>query len=89
MLISKIPFYYLACMLLTYKNFFEPKSAIIIYIKEKGYKCIFIPKFYYCYSSGILCHVVTCTSVASIGGVKRQNSSICTNRPFVNNFFFL
>jgi hypothetical protein len=30
-----------------------------------------------CYGSGILCHVVTCTSAASIGGVERQNSSIC------------
>ena len=26
---------------------------------------------------------------ASIGGVERQNPSICTNRSFVNNLFFL
>jgi len=25
---------------------------------------------------------------AGIGGVERQNSSICTNRSFVNNLFF-
>jgi len=34
------------------------------------------------------CHVVARTSAASIGGVERQNSSICTNRSFVNNLFF-
>jgi hypothetical protein len=47
MLISNIPFYYLPCILLTYKDFFEQKLAITILIKEKGYKCIFTPKFYY------------------------------------------
>jgi len=45
--ISDIPSCYLARILLTYKDFFEQKSAIAMLIKEKGYKCIFIPKFYY------------------------------------------
>ena len=40
------------------------------------------------HSSGIPCHVVTCTSAASIGGVERQNPSIRTNQSFVNNLFF-
>jgi hypothetical protein len=37
---------YLARILLTYKDFFKQKSAISIAIKNRGHKCIFIPKFY-------------------------------------------
>jgi hypothetical protein len=44
--ISNSPPCYLARILLTYKDFFEQKSAISIAIKNKGHKCIFIPKFY-------------------------------------------
>jgi len=47
--------------------------AIICNLKYK------IKAFCYSSSTGVPCHVVTFTSAASIGGVKRQNSSICTN----------
>jgi len=46
MLILDIPSCCLARILLTYKEFFEQKSATGIFIKEKGHKCVFIPKFY-------------------------------------------
>jgi hypothetical protein len=36
----------LARILSTYKDFFEQKSAIGMLIKERGHKCIFIPKFH-------------------------------------------
>jgi hypothetical protein len=44
--ISDKPLCYLARILLTYKDFFEQKSAIAMLIEDKGHKCIFIPKFY-------------------------------------------
>ena len=43
--LDKLPCY-LAKILLTYKDFFEQKSAIRMLIKGKGYKCVFIPKFH-------------------------------------------
>jgi hypothetical protein len=46
-LISDKPSCYLARILLTHKDFFEKKSTITMLIKDKGHKCIFIPKFYY------------------------------------------
>jgi hypothetical protein len=36
----------LARILLTHKDFFEQKSAIGMLIKERGHKCVFLPKFY-------------------------------------------
>jgi hypothetical protein len=45
--IPNIPSYCLAYILLTHKDFFKQKSAISILIKERGYKYVFIPKFYY------------------------------------------
>jgi hypothetical protein len=45
--ISNSPPCYLARILLTYKDFFEQKSAIAMLIKGRGHKCIFILKFYY------------------------------------------
>ena len=42
-----------------------------------------------CYGFGIPCHVVTCTSAASIGGVERQNSVFIYEPNLVNNFFLL
>jgi hypothetical protein len=47
MLISNSLPCYLARILLTYKDFFEQKSAIAIAIKNRGHKCMFILKFYY------------------------------------------
>jgi hypothetical protein len=44
--ISNSPPCYLARILLTYKDFFEQKSAISIAIKNRGHKCMFILKFY-------------------------------------------
>jgi len=41
------------------------------------------------YGSGIPCHVVTCTSAASTGGVERQNSVFIYELNLVNNFFLL
>jgi len=46
MAISDKPPCCLARILLTYKDFFEQKSAIAMLIKDRGHKCIFIPKFY-------------------------------------------
>jgi hypothetical protein len=37
---------YLARILLTYKDFFEQKSAIAMAIENKGHECIFILKFH-------------------------------------------
>ena len=45
--ISDKPPCYLARILSTHKDFFEQKSAIAMLIKDRGHKCIFIPKFYY------------------------------------------
>ena len=45
--ISDKPPCYLARILLTYKDFFEQKSAIAMLIEDKGHKYIFILKFYY------------------------------------------
>jgi hypothetical protein len=45
--ISNSPTYCLAQILSTHKDFFKQKSAIIILIKERGHKYIFIPKFHY------------------------------------------
>ena len=45
-LISDMPSCCLACILSTYKDFFEQKSAIGTLIKGRGHKCVFIPKFY-------------------------------------------
>ena len=36
----------LARILSTHKDFFEQKSAIRMLIKERGHKCVFLPKFY-------------------------------------------
>ena len=47
MLIPNKPPYCLARILSTHKDFFEQKSAIAMLIKGRGYKCIFILKFYY------------------------------------------
>jgi hypothetical protein len=44
--ISNSPLCYLARILLTYKDFFEQKSAIAIAIKNRGHKYMFILKFY-------------------------------------------
>jgi hypothetical protein len=44
--ISNSPLYYLARILLTYKDFFKQKSAIALAIENRGHKCIFILKFY-------------------------------------------
>ena len=35
-----------ATILLTYKDFFEQKSAIAMLIEDRGHKCIFILKFH-------------------------------------------
>jgi hypothetical protein len=40
-------------------------------------------------ASSIPCHVVMCTSAASIGGVERQNSVFMYEPNLVNNFFLL
>jgi hypothetical protein len=45
-LISDKPSCCLARILLTYKDFFEQKSAIAMLIEDRGHKCIFIPKFH-------------------------------------------
>ena len=45
-LISNSPPCCLARILLTYKDFFKQKSAIAILIKDRGYKCVFLLKFY-------------------------------------------
>jgi len=37
----------LAGILLNYKDFWEQESALETMIKERGHKCVFIPKFYY------------------------------------------
>ena len=63
------------------KNLYFPFSIL---------KIIFlILNFAICYGSGIPCHVVTCTSAASTGGVERQNSVFMYEPNLVNNFFFL
>jgi transposase len=45
-LISDMPSCYLARILSTHKDFFKQKSAIGMLIKDKGHKCVFIPKFH-------------------------------------------
>ena len=49
--------------------------------KQKIYKnCVTVLAFYVTWSRAL--------ARASIGGVERQNPSICTNWSFVNNLFF-